>query len=235
MDEWFNNPAWEVLQLALIFVFKPVWDFLTTAGTVAIRLEQNRSQNNLLNYAITNIGSRKVTDVRVEFSRGPQNSGELWTALEGASSLQFGDLAPGQRLTSMFAPGTAGVEPIKVKLTYRNGPFFPRLGQYILPSFCRRQRTVSAVLDMSEFLNFRPNVGYEGKKELQNIEQVIKEGFRGLKDRSLASITRKAGIEETTPTAARWAQNMPTGTTEVEEEGDEKSLEQLRKIENGEE
>lgn len=230
MEEWFNNPAWEVLQLALIFVFKPIWDFLTTAGAVTIRLEQNRSQNNLLNYAIINTGSRKVTDVKVEFSRSPKSQGELWTALEGASSLRFGDLVPGQRLTSMFAPGTAGVEPIAVKLTYRNGPFFPRLGQYILPSACRRERTVHTVLDMSEFYNFRPNVGYAGKKELQDIEEAIKAGFRGLKGESVASITRKAGIEETTPTAAGWVQNMPTGTTEVEEEGDEESLERLRRM-----
>ena len=144
MSEWFSSPAWEILQLALIFVAKPIWDFLTTSGAVTIRLEQNRSQNTLLNYVITNTGTRKVTDVDVRFSRAPKNSGELWTVLKGTSGLRFGDLAPGQRHVSMFAPGTADVEPIEAKVTHRNGPFFPRLGRYILPSFCRLQRTTSA-------------------------------------------------------------------------------------------
>ena len=148
----------------MIFVAKPVWDFLKTSGTVTVRLEQNRSQNNLLNYVITNCGTRTVKDVRVEFSRAPKDRGELWTVGKNVTKLTFGSLAPGQRHTSMFAPGTASVEPIGVKVSYLNGPFFTRFGRYLLPSVLCIRRATTATLDMSEYLNFRYNVGYEGKK-----------------------------------------------------------------------
>lgn len=236
LDRLSDNAAWEILQILAIFFAKPLWDYLTTTGTVTIKLEQSRSQNNLLNYVITNHGQRRVHDVKVKFSRAPRDSSELWTAKPGVSELSFGNLSPGERHASMFAPGTADVEPIRVDVSYANGPFFPRLGRHIIPAFCRPRRNSSATLDMSEFINFRPNVGYAGKKELVAIEEAIKDGFKELcQEPTIARITKRAGLEEVTPTDGQWAQSMPTGTVDVEEEGDKDALARLKEQTDGDE
>ena len=74
---------------------------------------------------------------------------------------------------------------------------------------------------MKEFINFRPNVGYEGKNELRDIEKAIKAGFKSLREEPyIASTTRSSDIEETTPTARTRVQRIPTGRAEVEEEGE---------------
>lgn len=205
LNEIFDSPLWEILQVALIFVAKPMWDFLTTSGGVTVRLEQNRAQNSMVNYVITNHGKRKVNGVKVTFSRAPKERSELWTVNKGVSELSFGSLAPGERHVSMFTPGTARVEPIGVQVTYVNGPFFPRLGRYLLPACCRWRRKFSTTLDVNEFLEFRYNVGYEGKRELNDIVEAIKD----LTKKPLEGV--RARIEETTGNADEWVQRIPTG------------------------
>ena len=205
LAELFENPLWEILQFAVIFVAKPLWDFLTTSGAVTVRLEMNPAQNSLLNYVITNTGGRSVRDVKIAFSRAPRARGELWTAEDGVSELTFRSLSPGERHVSMFAPGAAKVEPIGVVATYSNGPFFPRLGRHVLPARCRLRRRTSTVLDMSEFLNFRYNTGFAGKGELGEIVEAIKD-LKGAQQPA-----KKALIEETTPVTASWVQRTPVG------------------------
>ena len=165
-----------------------------------------RSQNTVINYVIANYGKRKVHDVNVKFSRAPRDRAELWTAHKGVRELHFGAMLPGMRYVSMFAPGRAHVEPLEVEATYFNGPFFPRLGHHLLPRWFRRQYVANATLEMSEHLDFRPNVGYEGKAELEEIGEALKTLVRG------GGLMVSAHIEKTTGNDDSWVTRIPTGT-----------------------
>ena len=200
---------WEIVQTALI-VAGGLWHYLITGGVVTVRLEQSRTQNGMLNYVISNSGRTKINDVRVAFSRSPEKENELWTT--GASDLTFGSLSPGERHVSMFcAPAAATVEPIRVTLTYRNAPLFARLNGYLLPLWCRPLRRSTATLDMKEFLNFRYNVGFEGKRELQRLEDTIRKGLESGRSPTIAS---RQDIEEVTPTAEKRVKRIPAGKRE---------------------
>ena len=205
----YDPSIWDV---AVLFVALGgwAWHYLTTGGTVTVKLEQNEAQNGLINYVIDNTGNRKIEDVRVKFGRPPAHKREMWTASEDCDTVTFRSLSPGERHVSMFCSPFGGYkgEPLTAEVSYVHGPLLLRWPWLRLPiPRVLRRITTRTTLDPREFFEFRFNTGFPGKDELEGIEKHLKE---------IASLMRKADTRRTFRAAERQLRKEQEDATTVE-------------------
>ena len=126
-------------------------------------------------------------NVQVTFSRPAEADHELWNT-ESQRDLHFDAMAPGEAYMSMFCMPARweDSEPVTVTVCYKNGRLFRRMTDIdaterwwwrvlgdLVPRM-RVQHRKSFVLNPTQFFAFRTNIGYAGKRELEEIASELK-------------------------------------------------------------